>query len=338
MIEWIVGAALLVGHLFGSSRQDRAGISTLPSPSPSPSEDNASKQANWRDSWQASVDRTRWIPKSAVSNIVEKFPPPARSWSFFGSSRDHAERDLLAEFATHNAEYLLRQKERLKPFFETVETNPLTDEQMDACICMDDTVQVVAAAGSGKTSTIVSKVGYALHESLYEPGQIVVLAFNREVAHELQKRLQHRLGEQDGVDRVTVKTFNAFGLSVIGAATGRKPSLAEWAEPGRDIEKIIEIVSELRQRSKAFRRDWDMFRTIFGRSIEPGEKSGILTAKGHGVKSEESAPLRTGFFIMGSITATNSPMHATRSPISIANTARTSTIRRLTCTTSISAQ
>jgi DNA helicase-4 len=57
---------------------------------------------------------------------------------------------------------------------------------MDGCICMDDAVQIVAAAGSGKTSTMVARVGYALHEDLVQPEQILVLAFNRAVAEELR--------------------------------------------------------------------------------------------------------------------------------------------------------
>jgi DNA helicase-4 len=64
----------------------------------------------------------------------------------------------------------------------------------------------------------------------------------------------------DGVDAVTVKTFNAFGLGVIGKATGRKPSLAEWAEPGRDGAMIVEIIDDLRTGDDKFRHDWDLFR------------------------------------------------------------------------------
>jgi DNA helicase-4 len=101
-----------------------------------------------------------------ASRIIARFPPPKRSgMSFPWLGGDRFEQELLAEFATHNVAYLARQKERLKPFFDTVEKNPLTDDQMDGCICMDDAVQIVAAAGSGKTSTMVARVGYALHEA-----------------------------------------------------------------------------------------------------------------------------------------------------------------------------
>lgn len=304
MIEWIIGAALLAGGLFGTGKTKRPDTS----PTSGPRQDFPAKVTEWRSLWEPTVDRSRWIPKSMASRIIARFPPPQRSFPWFGG--DRFEQDLLAEFAAHNVAYLMQQKERLKPFFDTVERNPLTDDQMDGCICMDDAVQIVAAAGSGKTSTMVARVGYALHEGLVKPDQILVLAFNRAVAEELQSRINARLAGLDGVDAVTVKTFNAFGLSVIGKATGRKPSLAEWAEPGRDGTMIVEIIDNLRSSDDKFRHDWDLFRTVFGRDIgswnEPAQanayrdgRRGILTANGEIVKSEEERMIADWLFYHG---------------------------------------
>lgn len=304
MIEWIIGAALLAGGLFGTGKAKRPDTS----PAPGPRQDFPAKVTAWRSLWEPTVDRSRWIPKSMASRIVARFPPPQRSFPWFGG--DRFEQELLTEFAAHNVAYLARQKERLKPFFDTVEKNPLTDDQMDGCICMDDAVQIVAAAGSGKTSTMVARVGYALHEGMVKPDQILVLAFNRAVAEELQSRINARLAGLNGVDAVTVKTFNAFGLSVIGKATGRKPSLAEWAEPGRDGTMIVEIIDDLRSSDDKFRHDWDLFRTVFGRDIgswnEPAQanayrdgRRGILTANGEIVKSEEERMIADWLFYHG---------------------------------------
>lgn len=307
MIEWIIGAAVLAGSLFAGNKIKQP-TASLKSPQ---RDDFLAKVTEWRSRWEPMVDRSRWIPKSTASRIISSFPPPKRSGnSFSWMGGNGIEQELLAEFASHNVAHLAMQKERLKPFFETVEKNPLTDEQMDGCICMDDALQIVAAAGSGKTSTMVARVGYALHEGLVKPEQILVLAFNRAVAEELQTRIKARLAGFDGVDSVTVKTFNAFGLSVIGKATGRKPSLAEWAEPGRDGAKILEIINDLRTRNDKFRHDWDLFRTVFGRDIgswnEPAQanayrngRRGILTANGEIVKSEEERMIADWLFYHG---------------------------------------
>lgn len=304
MIEWIIGAAIV--GLFGAGTAKRVSTST-----PVKRQDFPAEVEKWRADWEPVVDRSRWIPKSMASRIVARFPPPKRSgMSFSWMGGDRLEKELLAEFAAHNVAYLAKQKERLKPFFDTVEKNPLTDDQMDGCICMDDAVQIVAAAGSGKTSTMVARVGYALHEGLVAPEQILVLAFNRAVAAELRTRIDARLDGVEGIDTVTVKTFNAFGLSVIGKATGRKPTLAEWAEPGRDGAMIVEIIDDLRTSDDRFRHDWDLFRTVFGRDIgswnEPAQpnayrdgRRGILTANGEIVKSEEERMIADWLFYHG---------------------------------------
>ena len=226
------------------------------------------------------------------------------------SRLDRCEASLQSEFAVHNANFLKTQKEKLAVFFATIERNPLTDEQMDSCICMDDAVQIIAAAGSGKTSTIVARVGYALIEDLAQPEQILILAFNRSVKEELETRIKERLSDIGNVDRINIKTFNAFGLEVIGKSTGRKPRLADWVQPGKDIQAISEIVDDLRQRDPRFRQDWDMFRTIFGRdvggletlneaSIEAIGKGSIQTADGNRVKSQEERMICDFLFYHG---------------------------------------
>jgi DNA helicase-4 len=98
---------------------------------------------------------------------------------------------------------------------------------------MDDNVQIVAAAGSGKTSTMIAKTGYVLHENIARPDQILLLAFNKSAADELGERIRVRLADFPGIEAVTARNFHSFGLHVIARATGRKPSLARWLEqPG----------------------------------------------------------------------------------------------------------
>ncbi|MET3465038.1 UvrD-helicase domain-containing protein [Variovorax atrisoli] len=68
-------------------------------------------------------------------------------------------------------------------------------------------------------------------------------------------------------DQVTAKTFHAFGLEVIGAATGRKPSLASWLEGGMDIETLVELADDLKDRDSSFRTQWDLFRVVLGQDL-----------------------------------------------------------------------
>jgi superfamily I DNA/RNA helicase len=81
-------------------------------------------------------------------------------------------------------------------FFDTVESTPLTREQRVAAAVMEDRNLLVAAAGSGKTSTVVGKLGYALLTEQMTPSDILVLAFNTNATRELEERINTRIGER----------------------------------------------------------------------------------------------------------------------------------------------
>ena len=64
----------------------------------------------------------------------------------------------------HNAEYVARKKAEYSSVFDTIEKYPLTDEQRTAVVTEEDNILLVAAAGSGKSSTLVAKILYLLRQ------------------------------------------------------------------------------------------------------------------------------------------------------------------------------
>lgn len=219
--------------------------------------------------------------------------------------------DLIAEL---NQSHLQSELVVCEAFFNTVESSPLTPEQTHAVVCFDERVQVIAAAGSGKTSTMIAKAGYALHRGLVPAERILLLAFNAKAAETLQRRTTQRLTPL-GLDggRVVAQTFHAFGLAVIGQATGRKPSLAPWLEGGQDVEKLARIIDTLRDTNAGFRRRWDLFRLVFSRDLpdfgkeeEDGEDwdsvrkaAGFRTLNGEIVKSQGERTIADWLFYNG---------------------------------------
>jgi DNA helicase IV len=160
-------------------------------------------------------------------------------------------------------------------FFETIEKSPLTAEQARAVVTFGNRVQLLAAAGSGKTSVMVARAAYAVSRGLVAPERILLLAFNRNAAAELQERIQTRFAEA-GIDAtgVTASTFHRFGLNLIGQATGKKPRPAAWLENGEDVRTIVEIVDQLRDSSETFRYRWDLYRMLFANApseLDEGE-------------------------------------------------------------------
>lgn len=220
----------------------------------------------------------------------------------------------LDRFAkARNERFLVDEALRRQGFFATVESSPMTEEQTRAVVCFDNRVQVVAAAGSGKTSTMVARAAYAIHHGLVPPERILMLAFNKKAAEELQERVRRRVGNSGA--QVTASTFHAFGLRVLGEASNRKPRVAKGlgaAGEGEGVTRLEQVVDALRDRSLRFRVQWDLFRLVFGRpladfdEVEDPEawdpdsgQSGFRTLNGEVVKSREELMLANWLFYNG---------------------------------------
>lgn len=71
---------------------------------------------------------------------------------------------------------------------------------------------VNAAAGSGKTSTVVSNVRYTI-DSGVDPGNILMFTFTRKAALEMKERLKKAIGPL--VKKVTIGTYHSFACTII---------------------------------------------------------------------------------------------------------------------------
>jgi DNA helicase-4 len=220
--------------------------------------------------------------------------------------------DLDGWLDERNEEILQSEARRHRAFFDTVESRPLTDEQIRAVVCFDNRVQVVASAGSGKTSVMVARAAYAVMRGFVPPEGVLLLAFNKAAAAELQERVERGL-TRAGLPTAGVKatTFHAFGLSMLGRATGRKPRPAAWLDGGQDVGMVSRIVDELRDSSPGFAYRWDLFRLLYARaseSMEGGDpdtwdsgsrRQGFRTANGEVVKSEGERLIADFLFFNG---------------------------------------
>ncbi|MCD9126049.1 UvrD-helicase domain-containing protein [Luteimonas fraxinea] len=218
-----------------------------------------------------------------------------------------------ATWAVRNRRFAEREKGACKPLLDGVEKMPLTDEQASAVVCFDNRVQVVASAGSGKTSTMVAKAAYAIHRGIAKPERIVMMAFNKSAAEELKERAAKSF-ERLGMQGVTVEatTFHAMGLRIIGKATGEKPDIPEWAiDTGSGLSKLEDLVDLLKDRSPAFRTQWDLFLFVFGKDLPAVGAAGVAdawdddgtvrlrTAHGELVRSQEEAMIANWLFLNG---------------------------------------
>lgn len=238
--------------------------------------------ASVKEELNAQLKRRGWLGRELLDQLAEKAP------AYEQEALDHPEiASLLASQpnsvqtavdwwhrgahslgAAINEKHLRTELTVSRLFFDKVEKSPLTEEQAQAVICFDNRVLLIAAAGSGKTSTMVAKAAYALAKGYFRAEEMLLLAFNNDAAEELRNRVQVRLVPLGlPAQGIQAKTFHAFGLDIIGQATSKKPSLAPWVESGQDLTVIQELVDSLKGRDLLFRTEWDLFRLVLGQDL-----------------------------------------------------------------------
>jgi superfamily I DNA/RNA helicase len=92
-------------------------------------------------------------------------------------------------------------------------TKNLNSEQQQAALHNNGPMLILAGAGSGKTTVLVSRTGRLIDEKLCEAKQICVLTFTNKAATELKLRVTARLG--DSGKGVWAGTFHSFGLQIL---------------------------------------------------------------------------------------------------------------------------
>ena len=207
--------------------------------------------------------------------------------------------------ARANERFVEAELPRFQQYFDTVESNPLTESQRLAILSHEDNTRVIAGAGSGKTSVIVAKAGYLLKKGLCTPEQLLLVAFNRSAADEMAERIHARIGIE-----VRATTFHALGLSIVGKVTGKKPTLSKSAEDNnallRDIQNIVTELLKNRKTTEAVQTYFQRFFAPYKSELEFRElgdyyaytnAQGFRTIKGEKVKSYEEAEIANFLFL-----------------------------------------
>lgn len=155
----------------------------------------------------------------------------------------------------HNYEYKAHFRIAEASYFQSVESSRLTDEQIETALVFDDANLVVAAAGSGKSSCIVGKIGFALKTELYKDGEVLALAYNKKAAKELKERLNTKLSV--ALNRkvsIESKTFHSFGLSLLSKHHNKDTMPQVFTEEGKEENRFINtVITDLLQGNASFK-------------------------------------------------------------------------------------
>lgn len=95
------------------------------------------------------------------------------------------------------------------PLFDNINGRSLDNEQRKSILIDENSVLVVAGAGSGKTLTICGKVNYLLKEKHVNPNDVLLLSYSKKSADDLQNKISKIS------DELTVGTFHKIGLDIL---------------------------------------------------------------------------------------------------------------------------
>lgn len=94
-----------------------------------------------------------------------------------------------------------------------------TLEQQEAIACLDEPLQIIACAGSGKTQVISQRIASILSRAEIEPRNVIAFTFTEKAAAELKERI-HTVLEQAGVStqgiaEMYVGTMHGYALDLV---------------------------------------------------------------------------------------------------------------------------
>lgn len=136
--------------------------------------------------------------------------------------------------------YIAKQLKLHQHFFDHVESNPLTAMQRRACVIDDDNNLLLAGAGTGKTSVMIGRTGYLLNSQQANSGEILLLAYGRKAADEMDQRIKDKLT----TNNISASTFHSIGLNIIAQVEGVKPNLSIFATDEKAKSKWIQSYFE----------------------------------------------------------------------------------------------
>jgi len=117
----------------------------------------------------------------------------------------------------------------------------LDDEQQTAIVTDDKHNLVAAAAGSGKTETLITRIAYLIERKpdSVQAERILAIAYQRKAKEEIEQRLLNKYK----IKNVNVRTFHKLGKDIL-EHNGKRLSTIDIVNENKKYEAIQKIFSE----------------------------------------------------------------------------------------------
>jgi DNA helicase-4 len=166
-----------------------------------------------------------------------------KAWLEQGDTRRHQ----------RNTAFTNHMLEKYADFFQHIESSPLNPSQARAVVNGEDSLLVLAGAGSGKTSVLVARAGWLLQRGEANEEQILLLAFGRKAAQEMDQRISERLN----TDAISARTFHALALHIIQQGSKKVPRVSELeSDTTARHQLLIESWQQQCREKKAQAKGW----------------------------------------------------------------------------------
>lgn len=166
-----------------------------------------------------------------------------KAWLEQGDTRRHQ----------RNTAFTNHMLEKYADFFQHIESSPLNPSQARAVVNGEDSLLVLAGAGSGKTSVLVARAGWLLQRGEASEDQILLLAFGRKATQEMDQRIAERLN----TDAISARTFHALALHIIQQGSKKVPRVSELeSDTTARHQLLIESWQQQCREKKAQAKGW----------------------------------------------------------------------------------
>ncbi|RFU93131.1 MULTISPECIES: DNA helicase IV [Citrobacter] len=184
----------------------------------------------------ARTHENKWLTRNQTAGLQQQIrrafaalPLPVERLEEFDNCREAIRQcqawlqDIEACRLQHNQAYTDAMLTDHAEFFQQIESSPLNPAQARAVVNGEQSLLVLAGAGSGKTSVLVARAGWLLAKGDAVAEQILLLAFGRKAAEEMDERIRERLHTED----ITARTFHSLALHIIQQGSKKVPTVSK---------------------------------------------------------------------------------------------------------------
>lgn len=220
------------------------------------------------DAIASRTSENKWLTRSQTSGLQQQIlrafaalPLPVKRLEEFENCREALRQcqawlqDIEACRLQHNQAYTDAMLAEHAEFFQHIESSPLNPAQARAVVNGEQALLVLAGAGSGKTSVLVARAGWLLARGEAAAEQILLLAFGRKAAQEMDDRIRERLH----TDEVTARTFHSLALHIISQGSKKVPTVSKFENDAVARSKLFittwrQQCSEKKAQAKGWRQ------------------------------------------------------------------------------------